>query len=51
MRKISAMIEWQSRLDGLSGTILFICLMVRGIKDTGGHKEHLEYVQSAGNLG
>ena len=28
MRKISAMIEWRSRPDGLSGLILLLCLMV-----------------------
>ena len=28
MRKISAMIEWRRRLDGPSGLILLLCLMV-----------------------
>jgi len=28
MRKISAMIEWRSGLDGPSGLILLLCLMV-----------------------
>ena len=39
MRKKSAMIEWRSRLDGPSGLILLLCLMVLCEREQVGQKE------------